>query len=197
VRLRQGASGGPADRSAGCPVSVGPNVIALVVYLLAFQQVPVERCRRLVEDVTGAAVSDGFIHFCLAKAAVAAAGVVKLIKTLSTAAYVAGFDETTLRAGAAGKKKHVLGAFTEDPPAFFLGRRTLKPFRDFGVLPGFAGVAVSDRYVNYFHHSWEHLAGQQACCAHLLRDYQDAAGSWPEAIWPGQAQRAQRGLISA
>ena len=108
-----------------------------------------------------------------------------------------GFDETTLRAGAAGKKKHVLGAFTEDPPAFFLGRRTLKPFRDFGVLPGFAGVAVSDRYVNYFHHSWEHLAGQQACCAHLLRDYQDAAGSWPEAIWPGQAQRAQRGLISA
>jgi hypothetical protein len=35
--------------------------------------------------------------------------VVTLIKMLITAAYVAGSGETTLRAGAAGKKKHVLG----------------------------------------------------------------------------------------
>ncbi len=32
---------------------------------------------------------------------------------------------------------------------------------------------------------------------HLIRGYEDAAESWPGAIWPGQAQRALRGLIRA
>lgn len=56
---------------------------------------------------------------------------------------------------------------------------------------------VSDRYANYFHPGWEHIAGNQACLARIIRDYQDAAGSWPAAIWPVQAQRALRGLIAA
>jgi hypothetical protein len=179
------------------PVSIGPNLRALAVYLVVFQHVPVERCRQLIADVAGAQVSAGFIHSCLATAAGAVAGTVKLIKTLITAAHVAGFDETTLRAGPAGQKKYVLGAFTEEYSAFFLGERTLASFREFGILPGFAGVVVSDRYQNYFHDGWQHLAGHQACLAHLIRDYEDAAQCWPAAIWPGQAQRALRGLIRA
>ena len=89
----------------------------------------------------------------------------KLIKTLITAAYVAGFDETTLRAGRAGQKKYVLGAFTELYSLFFLGKRSLKSFRDFEILPAFAGIVVSDRYQNYFHDGWQHLAGHQPCLA--------------------------------
>jgi Transposase IS66 family len=81
--------------------------VALAVYLVVFQHVPVERCRRLISDVTGAVVSDVFIHSCLAKAASLAADVVALIRTLITAAPVAGFDETTLRSGPAGDKKYV------------------------------------------------------------------------------------------
>jgi transposase len=42
-----------------------------------------------------------------------------------------------------------------------------------------------------------HLAGHQACCAHLIRDFEDAAQCWTGTIWPGQAQRALRGLIRA
>ncbi|MGH3226579.1 MAG: IS66 family transposase [Streptosporangiaceae bacterium] len=91
----------------------------------------------------------------------------------------------------------MLGAFTERYSLLFLGQRTLESFRDFGILPAFAGVAVSDRYVNYFHPGWEHLAGHQACLAHLVRDYQDAAETYPDAIWPAQAQRGLRGLITA
>ena len=49
----------------------------------------------------GHPVSAGFVHSCLAKAAELIADVVKLIKTLITAAAVAGFDETTLTATAA------------------------------------------------------------------------------------------------
>ena len=90
---------------------------------------------------------------------------VKLIGSLITAARVAGFDETTLRAGPAGTRKYVLGAFTEDYSLLHLGDRDLGSFRDFGILPDFAGVVVSDRYVSYWHAGWENVAGHQACLA--------------------------------
>ena len=189
-----------AARPAGVPdsaVSIGPNVRALAVYLVVFQHVPVHRCAQLIADVTGARISAGFVHSCLARAAGVIADVVKLIKTLITAAAVAGFDETTLRCGPAGTRKYVLAAVTELCSLFFLGRRTLKSFREFAILPAFTGVVVSDRYANYFHHGWEHIAANQACLAHLVRDYEDAAQSYPQAIWPVQAQRALRGLIRA
>ncbi len=189
-----------APRPAGVPdsaLSIGPRLRALAVYLVVFQHVPVERCRQLIADVAGAAVSAGFIHSCLRQAAGLAAEVVRLIRTLITAAAVAGFDETTLRSGPAGEKKYVHGAFTEEYSAFWLGTRSLDSMEDAGILPGFAGIVVSDRYQNYFHPRWEHIAGNQACAAHILRDYQDCAEAYPDAVWPVQAQRALRGLIHA
>ena len=164
---------------------------------MVFQHVPVERCQQLIADVTGAAVSAGFVHSCLRQAASLAADVVWLIRTLITAAAVAGFDETTLRAGPAGGKKYVHGAFTEQYSAFWLGARSLDSMQDAGILPEFAGIVVSDRYQNYFHPRWKHIAGNQACLAHILRDYQDCAETYPGAVWPAQAQRALRGLIRA
>ncbi len=187
-----------APRPAGVPdsaLSVGPRLRALAVYLVVFQHVPVERCRQLIADVTGAVVSDGFIHSCLAKAASLAGEVVALIRALITAADVAGFDETTLRSGPAGEKKYVHGAFTEGYSAFWLGTRSLEAMEDAGILPDFAGIVVSDRYQNYFSLRWEHIAGNQACLSHLLRDFEDCAESYPGAVWPVQAQRALRGLI--
>jgi transposase len=144
-----------AARPAGVPdspVSIGPNLRALAVYLVVVQHMPIERCRDLIGDVAGAAVSAGFIHSCLRKAAELAADVVKLIRTLITAAYVAGFDETTLRAGPAGTRKYVHGAFAELYSAFWLGDRSLEAMREFGILPDFAGIVASDRYQNYVRH---------------------------------------------
>jgi transposase len=189
-----------ALRPAGVPgsaLSIGPRLRALAVYLVVFQHVPVERCRHLIADVTGALVSDGFIHSCLAKAASLAADVVALIRALITASPVAGFDETTLRSGPAGDKKYVHGAFTEEYSAFWLGARSLEAMEDAGILPGFAGIVVSDRYQNYFSSRWKHVAGNQACLSHLLRDFEDCAESYPGAVWPAQAQRALRGMIHA
>ena len=189
-----------APRPAGVPdsaLSIGPRLRALAVYLVVFQHVPVERCRQLIADVAGAAVSAGFIHSCLARAASLAAEVVALIRALITAAAVAGFDETTLRSGPAGEKKYVHGAFTEEYSAFWLGARSLDSMADAGILPGFAGIVVSDRYQNYVNPRWEHIAGNQACLSHLIRDYEDCAESYPGAVWPVQAQRALRGLIRA
>ena len=189
-----------AARPAGVPDSalpIGPRLRALAVYLVVFQHVPMERCRQLIAGVSGAAVSDGFVHSCLAKAASLAAEVMRLIRALITAAAVAGSDETTLRSGPAGEKKYVHGAFTGLCSAFWLGARSLDSMADAGILPGFAGIVVSGRYQNYFHPRWQHIAGNQACLAHILRDYQDCAESYPGAIWPVQAQRALRGMIHA
>ena len=149
-----------------------------------------ERCQQLIADVTGAAVSAGFVHSCLRQAASLAAEVVRLIRTLITAAAVAGFDETTLRSGPAGDKKYVHGAFTEEYSAFWLGARSLDSMADAGILPDFAGVVVSDRYQNYFHPRWEHIAGNQACLAHILRDYQDCAETYPAPS--GRSRRSGR-----
>ena len=174
-----------------------PRLCALAVYLLVFQHVPVERCRLLLSDIAGAEVSAGFIHSCLEKAASMAAGTVKLIKALLIAARVVGFDETTLRSGAAGEKKFVHGAFTERFSLFRLGARSPETMTDFGILTDFTGIAVTDRDGNYFHATWKNISGHQACVQHLLRDLQDCAETYPGTIWPAQAQDALRKLIHA
>jgi hypothetical protein len=55
-------------------------------------------------------------------------------------------------------------------------------------------VLVHDRYKNY-----DAIPGvlHQLCCAHILRDLEDAAQAYPDAIWPGQAADALRALIHA
>ena len=180
------------------PVSYGASLKSLVVYLLVYQHVPIERCVELISDLAGGAgPSSGFVHGMLTRCASAVRPVVTRIKELITRAPVVGFDETTLRAGVAGHKRYVLSASTAEFSLYHLGGRDLASFTAFGILPEFAGTAVHDRYQNYYHQSWTKLAGHQACCAHLLRDFTDAAESYPGAHWPEQTQRALRGLIHA
>ena len=187
-----------AEAVSAAPASYGPTIRSLIVYLLIYQHVPVARCVELIADLTGGTgPSTGFAHGLLARCATAVRQTVTTIKALITLAHVVGFDETTLRAGPAGAKRHVLSAVTDRLSVFHLGGRDLDSFREFGILPGFAGIAVHDRYQNYFHPNWKRLAGHQVCTAHLLRDYTDAAESYPDAVWPEQAHRALRGLIHA
>lgn len=180
------------------PVSYGASLKSLVVYLVVYQHVPIGRCVELISDLSGGTgPSAGFVHGMITRCASAVRPVLTRIKELIIRAPVAGFDETTLRAGAVGRKRYVLSASTREFSLYYLGSRDLASFTAFGILPGFAGIAVHDRYQNYYHHFWTQLAGHQACCAHLLRDFTDASESYPGAHWPAQAQRALRGLIHA
>jgi transposase len=56
------------------------------------------------------------------------------------------------------------------------------------VFPDLTGVVVHDRYQNY-----DKFPGiiHQLCAAHLLRDLEDAAQSYPAAIWPGRRSRGR------
>jgi hypothetical protein len=186
-----GVTGGPGT------VSYGPALQALCVFLMVIHAIPVHRCAELIESLTGAAPSPGFVHGMLARAAAAVADANKAIRALIILAHVVCADETPIRVGPGPKsrKRYLLVACTRLLTYYFLGDRSLATFRAF-VLPDMTGVIVHDRYQNYDSAEFTGLI-HQLCAAHLLRDLADAAERYPGSIWPGQIADALRGLIHA
>ncbi len=76
----------------------------------------------------------------------------------------------------------------------FLGSRDLASFKQFAYSDLHGTVVVHDRYVNY--DSFDGIS-HQLRTQHLLRDLEDAAQTYPDAIWPGQIADTLRGLIHA
>jgi hypothetical protein len=194
-RVSQAAA--PAGAGSPGTVTYGPNLQAWCVYLMVAHAVPVHRCARLVAALTGAAPSAGFVHGMLARAAAAAAPAGRLIRCLVILADAVCCDETPLRAGPgpAWRKQHLLVASTPALTCYMTGERNAAAFARF-VLPDLAGTVVHDRYGVYDHRSLGRLT-HQLCCAHLLRDLQDAAETYPRAAWPARIAAALRQLIGA
>ena len=48
--------------------------------------------------------------------------------------------------------------------------------KDFGILPDFAGIAVTDRYGNYFHATWKNISGHQV--SGVILDGHDGEFGW-------------------
>ena len=184
--------------AAGAPgtVTYGLNFQAWCVFLLVMHHVPVERCAGILESMSGTRPSDGWVHALLARAAKAVAAANKTIRALILLARVICGDETPVRAGPGPKtrKKYLQVACTSLLTYYFLGDRDLASFKDFIYSDLHGTVVVHDRYVNYDSFSG---ISHQLCCQHLLRDLEDAAQSYPDAIWPGQIADALRGLIHA
>jgi transposase len=190
----------PAPAGAGSPgtVTYGPNLQAWCVYLMAAHAIPVHRCAELIESLTGAAPSPGFVHGLLARAAAAIKPATMLIRSLVIAAPAVCCDETPVRAGPgpAWRKRWLLTAATPLLTYYALAPdRSVASFAQF-VLPDAAGVVVHDRYLGY-DHPRAGIATHQLCCAHLLRDLEDAAQTYPDAPWPAQLTTALTGLIHA
>jgi hypothetical protein len=186
---------GRPDGLADTPVSYGPNLQSRCVYLMVVHAVPVARCTQLVQALTGAAPSVGWVHGLLTRTAQALVDVDKLIRTLLTMAYAVCCDETPIRVGPRKAKRYLLVACTELYTWYHLGDRTLATFKDFG-LGELTGVVVHDRYQNYDSAIFAGLV-HQLCTAHILRDLADAAECYPHARWPSQIADALRDLIHA
>jgi transposase len=190
------AAPAPAGAGESGTVTYGPNLQAWCVFLLAAHHVPVERCAGIIEALTGTRPSDGWVHAMIARAARAVRAVNMLIRALVITAGVLCADETPIRVGPGPKsrKRYLLVACTSLLTYFSLGDRSMKSFDAF-VFPDLSGtVLVHDRYQNY-----DAIPGvlHQLCCQHILRDLEDAAQSYPDAVWPGQAMDALRALIHA
>ena len=187
-----------AGRPDGVPdatVSYGPNLQAWCVYLMVVHAIPVARCADLVAALTGSRPSDGFVHGLIARAAAGVAESNRIIRTLITLAHVVSCDETPIRVGARRVKKYLLVACTGLYTWYLLGDRSLDTFEVF-VLPDLTGVVVHDRYQNYDAKVFAHLV-HQLCVAHLIRDCQDAAETYPDTHWPVQVRQALQGLVHA
>lgn len=187
----------PPGLGAPGTVSYGPNLQAWCVYLMVAHAVPVHRCAQLIAALAGAAPSAGFVHGLLARAAAAVAPANRLIRSLVILADAVCCDETPLRAGPgpAWRKQYLLVASTPALTCYMTGERNAAAFARF-VLPDLAGTVVHDRYQVYDHRNLGKLT-HQLCCAHLLRDLQNAAETYPAAAWPAQASAALRQLIHA
>jgi len=187
-----------APPQAGAPgtVTYGLNFQAWCVFLLVMHHVPVERCAGILESMSGTRPSDGWVHALLHRAARAVAAANQAIRALIILARVICGDETPLRAGPGprSRKKYLQVACTNLLTYYFLGDRDLASFKDFVYSDLHGTVIVHDRYQNY--DSFDGIS-HQLCCQHLLRDLEDAAQSYPDAIWPGQIADALRGLIHA
>ena len=185
-----------APPQAGAPgtVTYGLNFQAWCVFLMVMHHVPVERCADILEAMSGTRPSDGWVHALLHRAARAVAAANTAIRALILLARVICGDETPVRAGPGPKsrKKYLQVACTNLLTYYFLGDRDLASFKGFVYSDLHGTVIVHDRYQNY--DSFDGIS-HQLCCQHLLRDLEDAAQAYPDAIWPGQVADALRGLI--
>jgi transposase len=186
----------PAGAGEAGTVTYGLSLQAWVVFLLVMHHVPVERCAGIIEALTGTRPSDGFVHSMIARAAKAVRGVNMLIRALVITARVLSADETPIRVGPGPRirKKYLLVACTSLLTYFYLGDRSMETFDAF-VFPDLSGaVIVHDRYRNY-----DKIPGvlHQLCTQHILRDLEDCAQAYPDAVWPGQAAETLRALIHA
>ncbi len=183
------------------PVGYGPNLAAFAVYLMVVHFLPAHRVVTLLESLTGTAPSVGFVYGMINRTAGLLTDVHQRIRALITLAYAVCCDETPLRVGAktpaVGKKKaerYLLVACTELYTHYLLGDRSLATFKASVVAELSGSVIVHDRYAAYDSAALGTLI-HQLCTQHLLRDLDDAAQVYPDAVWPVQIADALRGLI--
>lgn len=151
--------------------SFGPGTCAHAASLTCGHYVPVGRAAELLAQMTGVAVSTGWMAGIRGKAAalVEASGFMEHVRQLLKTAAAVHADETPARA--AGGMRHVHLACTAYLTHMRTGDRSADAIDAGGVLPGYAGVIVRDGY----HQGYGHLADalHAWCGAHLLRDLKD------------------------
>jgi transposase len=146
-------------------VQYGAHVKATAVYLTQYQQLPVDRTAQALRDVFGLALSAGTVQNTIGDAARRLTPMVARINRALQAAPVVNFDETSMHVGRAQQWLHSASTTT----LTWYGahrKRGKEALDDFGILPGFKGVAVHDGWKPYAHYDCVHAL----CNAHHLRE---------------------------
>jgi transposase len=148
------------------PVSYGPRLRAIVVYLLARQHIPVERCAEAMRDLYGVHISTGTIDAIYTDAARRLRGFIAALVALLRTLKVVHADETTDRIGTATCWMHVVSTSLYTLIHASVTRGT-DAITQAGVLIGYRGVIIHDRLALY----WKLKRARHGLCgAHLLRD---------------------------
>jgi transposase len=158
-------------------------------YLLAYQHLPVARTAEALADLVGMEVSTGWVSGLLPKAKSLLDHFLVDLRYRLMASPVMANDETGARI--AGERFWFHGATTETLTLLTCHRRRGRlGMEDAGVLPGYQGVSVHDRYGQYWLFACEHAA----CHAHLIRDLAAVAERASQRPW---AEAMAKLLLSA
>jgi transposase len=156
-----------APPEAVAPVSYGPRLAGIGVYLLHGQFLSVSRTAAALKDLFGAPVAAGTVAGWVKRTAFGIIEkVLPVIAGRIAAAPVAHFDETGMRTAGRLAWLHSASTATDVLLAVHPKRGT-KAMDAIGVLPAFAGVAVHDAWAPYDTYTGMIHA---LCNAHALRE---------------------------
>lgn len=149
------------------PVSYGSNITSLVGYFHTRQYIPFKRMQEIFTDIFHTPISEGGIHYLLAKLARKAAPAYQIIKDkLQVTKHAVGSDETGIKVNG---DKH-WGWTWQTPEATFItitnnrGQKSI----DETFENGFKNATlVHDCWASHFN---TNALTHQICIAHLLRD---------------------------
>jgi transposase len=157
---------GVAPAGVDAPVSYGPKIAAIIVYLYLGQFLSKQRTAQALSELFDTPVSAGTVASMTRRAAVGLDGVRALVRGAITVAGVVHFDETGLRV--AGKLRWVHSASTGRYALIWVHDRRGRVAMDAaGVLPSFTWIAVHDAWAPYDCYP---AATHALCNAHLLRE---------------------------
>jgi transposase len=157
---------GVAPAGVDAPVSYGPRIAAITVYLYLGQFLSKKRTAQALAELFGTPVCTGTVASITRRAAAGLNGFRELVRGAITAAEVVYFDETGLRVE--GKLRWVHSASTGKYALIWVHDKRGRVAMDAaGVLPAFTGTAVHDAWAPY---DCYRSATHPLCNAHLLRE---------------------------
>jgi transposase len=152
------------------PVQYGPGVIAVAVYLLVAQHLPVKRVAQLMADLLGSMVSTGWLDTCLSRASTSLTGFRDRLHDALGQAGVVHFDETGSRVAGGLMWTHV--ACTSLLTCYHLdAKRGQTAIDAHAILPALIKpqIALHDGWMPYFKGCYSGVE-HALCNAHHLRE---------------------------
>jgi transposase len=147
------------------PVQYGPQLRAVAVYLSQGQMLPIQRTAEVLADLFQAPVSEGAVLGWVAEAARKLESTVERIKAWVERARLMHVDETSVHL--TGKVRWIHVHATACLTLYcWHAKRGAEGIEAIGVLPGYRGRAMHDRWTSYDRYPCAH----SLCGAHLIRD---------------------------
>jgi transposase len=178
-----------APDGVSAPVSYGPRITAIILYLYVGQFLSKQRTAHALAELFGTPISEGTVAAMSERAAGRLDEFTEAVRDAIADAQVAGFDETGLRV--AGGLHWVHCARTDRYTLITChAKRGREGIDAAGVLPRFQGVAVHDAWAPYDTYI---QPDHQLCCAHAMRELQgviDTADPDADWCWARQASDA-------
>ena len=167
---------------AAAPVQYGPRVKSVGVYLGEYQLLPFDRLTEIMRDLFACeSFSEGTLANFKADCSRRLEPVEAAIRDLATAAPVAGFDETGVRATGS---LHWLHTVSTRLLTWYYAhkRRGAEAMDAAGILSEYRGRAVHDFWKSYFDYDCDHAL----CNGHLLREliflWEEQSQKWAKAM---------------